>query len=162
MFNPKRARSWTLEQLKLSVQNSTSRRQVLQRLGLREAGGNYDQLKKYIKELGLDTRHFTGMTWNKGLTGIGKPIIPLKEILVKNSQFQSYKLKNRLFTSGIKSKKCELCGWDKKSIDDYLPLELHHKNGDRHDNRIVNLIILCPNCHSLQSNYRGRNKIKKI
>ncbi|MGB4076287.1 MAG: HNH endonuclease [Minisyncoccia bacterium] len=39
-----------------------------------------------------------------------------------------------------------------------MPVELDHVNGDRHDNRIENLRILCPNCHSLKPTHRGRNK----
>ncbi|MDE1988391.1 MAG: HNH endonuclease, partial [Patescibacteria group bacterium] len=41
-----------------------------------------------------------------------------------------------------------------------LPLELDHINGDRHDNRLENLRILCPNCHSLKPTHRGRNMNK--
>ena len=35
--------------------------------------------------------------------------------------------------------------------------ELHHINGNRSDNRLENLIILCPNCHSQTTNFRGKN-----
>ena len=100
-------RKWTIDQLKKSVKNSFSYRQVLIKLGLREAGGNYDQLKKYIKELNLDVGHFKGRGWNAGLRGIGKPIIPLENILTAESYFQSYKLKNRLFSAKLKPKRCE-------------------------------------------------------
>lgn len=55
-------------------------------------------------------------------------------------------------------KKCQLCDWAKYSIDGRLPLEPDHINGDRYDNRIINLRILCPNCHSLQPTHRGKNK----
>ncbi|HCW05920.1 MAG TPA: hypothetical protein DGG95_00985 [Cytophagales bacterium] len=41
-----------------------------------------------------------------------------------------------------------------------MPLELHHKNGNRYDNRLENLMLLCPNCHTLTENYRGK-KLKK-
>jgi 5-methylcytosine-specific restriction endonuclease McrA len=34
---------------------------------------------------------------------------------------------------------------------------LHHINGDRLDNRLENLQLLCPNCHSQTSTYSGRN-----
>lgn len=153
-------RSWMVNQLKKSVLNSTSYRQVLNKLGLKEAGGNYAQIKKYIKEYQLNTKHFKGRGWNKGLRGIGKPRIPLEKILIKNSNFQSFKLKKRLFLAGLKLQSCELCGWAKRKKDDYLPLELDHINGDRYDNRLENLRILCPNCHSLQPTHRGRN-IKK-
>lgn len=160
--NMVKIRTWTFEQLAIAVKTSSSYRQVLGKLGLREAGGNYDQLKKYIREKRLDINHFTGRAWNKGLRGTGKPFIPLEKILVKNSTYQSFKLKKRLFANKLKEPKCEECGWNKRSIDGYLPLELDHINGDRHDNRLKNLRILCPNCHSLQPTHRGKNRKKKI
>ncbi len=151
-------RSWTITQLNQAVKTSTSIRQILQKIGLREAGGNYKQIKKYIEEYSLSTSHLKGRAWNKGLSGINRPRILLENILVKNSGFQSFKLKQRLFDANIKEPRCELCGWAKQSIDGRIPLELHHINGESNDNRLKNLMILCPNCHSLQLNYRGRNK----
>jgi len=156
-----RKRKWTELQLENAVKISTSHRQVLKKLELRMAGGNYEQIKKYIKEFKLNTKHFKGKAWNKGLKGIGKPIIPLAEILKKHSLFQSFKLKKRLFDEGLKKQYCEECGWNKISEGGYLPLELDHINGDRHDNRLKNLRVLCPNCHSLKPTHRGRNKKTK-
>jgi len=154
-------RKWSETQLNSAVKNSKSYRQVLHLLGLKEAGGNYQQIKKYIKEYNLDISHFLGKVWNKGLKGIGKPRLSLESILVKNSSYQSFKLKKRLFLSGIKNQKCEECGWAERNSDGYLPLELDHINGDHSDNRLENLRVLCPNCHSLKSNHRGRNIGKK-
>src|SRR3989344_4942065 len=102
-------RSWSTEQLKNAVKNSFSYRQILAKLGLREAGGNYEQIKKYIGEFKLNIKHFKGRGWNSGLKGIGKPRIPLEKILVLGSYFQSFKLKKRLFTAGLKPKYCEEC-----------------------------------------------------
>src|SRR5258708_23616780 len=95
------------------------------------------------------------------MRGIGKPLIPLENILVKGSLYQSFKLKNRLFKQGLKTEKCEECGWAKLAADGRLPLELDHINGDRHDNRLENLRVLCPNCHSLKTTHTGRNRIKE-
>jgi len=114
-------RRWTVEQLKNAV----------------ETGGNYDQIKKYIKEFNCSIKHLKGSAWNKGLTFKFRPLISLDSILIANSSYQSYKLKKRLFFDKIKEEKCERCGWSEKSIDGRIPVELDHINGDRHDNRIA-------------------------
>ena len=150
-------RSWSEIQLKNAVKNSKSYRNVIRTLGLSPTGGNYDQVKKYIKEYSLSTKHFTGMLWSKGQKLPFRPVIDLKDILKENSDYQSFKLKKRLFLVKLKEPKCEICGWAQISVDGRLPLELDHMNGNRHDNRLENLRILCPNCHSLQTTHRGRN-----
>ena len=157
-----RKRTWTAEQLDRAVKSSSSFRQVLAKLGLREAGGNYVQVQKYIAEQQLDISHFHGKIWNKGLRLPFRPRIPLEQLLIKNSKFASHKLKLRLIRANLKHQNCKECGWAKKSPDGYLPLELDHVNGDSRDNRLKNLRILCPNCHSLKATHRGRNKKKKV
>ena len=152
-----RPRKWTKEDLINAAKKSRSIRQVLGLLGLVEAGGNYVQIKKYLHEYEIDISHFQGRGWNKGLVFVINPPKPLEKILVKNSSYQSHKLKKRLFLEGIKQECCEECGWAARSKDSRIPLELDHINGDRLDNRIKNLRILCPNCHSLKLTHRGKN-----
>lgn len=155
----RRKRSWTDDQLKQAVAESFSYRSVIKKLRLIPAGGNYVQVQRRIKELELPTDHFTGKGWNINLRFINlNPATPLKVWLVKGSTVQSNTLKRRLFKEGLKSPKCELCGWCEVSIDGRIPVELDHINGNRYDNRIENLRILCPNCHSLQLTHRGKNK----
>jgi hypothetical protein len=153
-----KSKSWSREQLAKAVSNSKSVRQVLKQLSLKEAGGNYFQISKYIKEYNIDNSHFTGRAWNKGMTDLKFPRNTLKEILVPGSNFQSYKLKKRLIHEGLKIEKCENCGWAERSKDGRIPLELDHINGNSLDNRLENLRILCPNCHSLEPTHRGRNR----
>src|SRR5678815_3571460 len=81
---------------------------------------------------------------------------PLEEILIPNSTYQSNKLRKRLIKDGIKKPQCARCWrvfWEGKDI----PLELNHINGDNADNRIENVELICPNCHALTDNYRGKN-----
>ena len=151
-------RSWCDEQLLDAVKKSKSYRSVISKLGLIPAGGNYAQVQSRIRDLGLSIDHFTGKGWSKGITYHNSSRPKINDLLVFGGKTQSFKLKKRLFESGLKSPKCEMCGWAEASEDGRIPLELDHINGDHNDNRIENLRILCPNCHSLQPTHRGRNK----
>lgn len=151
-------RSWTDEELVVAVRVSKSYRNVLILLGLIPAGGNYEHVQNRVKILDLDISHFTGKGWNTGMKFRPKDPAPIETLLVRDSTYQSFSLKKRLFAEGFKRPKCELCGWNVRSADGRIPVELDHINGDHHDNRFENLRILCPNCHSLQPTHRGRNK----
>lgn len=67
-------------------------------------------------------------------------------------------LKDRLIK--LRGHKCEDCGlteWKNQLI----PLEAHHIDGDRCNNTLENLLLLCPNCHTLTSNYGSKNNKHK-
>jgi hypothetical protein len=150
-------RKYADEHLIQAVPKARSIAQVLLLIGLRPAGGNYKTVKYRIRQLGLDTSHFGGQAWLKGTKVRTRRPIPLQELLVDGSRYQSFKLKRRLIEEGLKEARCESCGllgWNGEP----LPLELDHINGRNDDNRLMNLRILCPNCHALTSTYRGRNK----
>ena len=151
-----KSKTYSDEQFVEAVKTSMSYRQVLSKLGLKQAGGNYAVMKNRIKDMGLDTSHMTGQAWNKGKTHTNN-IRPIEELLVENSTYQSYKLKLRLIKEGLKQHKCECCGiteWNGQPA----PIELDHIDGNRYNNTIENLRILCPNCHAQTDTYRGKNK----
>lgn len=57
--------------------------------------------------------------------------------------------------------KCQKCGWGEiNPITGKCPLEIHHVDGNRSNNKLDNLELLCPNCHSLTSNYCYLNSKK--
>jgi hypothetical protein len=54
--------------------------------------------------------------------------------------------------------KCARCGWGEKNpYTKNIPLEIEHIDGNFLNNKEDNLILLCPNCHSLTSTYKGAN-----
>lgn len=140
--------------LEKAVKESLSIAGVCRKLNIRPIGGNYKTIKFYIKLHGIDYSHFTGQGWNVGenYRNFGK-VAKLEDILVENSTYTSTsKLKKKLIKEGIKEDKCEKCGlteWNNEPIS----LHLDHINGNNMDNRLENLRLLCPNCHSQTETY---------
>lgn len=153
------------EEIEILVLESTSFSEVLRKLGKAVKGGNVNHLKSKIKEFNIDISHFRGRGWKK----FSKGNIPenkitiekLKELyLNENSEISTYRLKNYLFRFEILENKCFECSlsgnWNGKPIS----LQLDHINGKREDNRLENLRILCPNCHSQTDTYSGKKNGK--
>ena len=84
---------------------------------------------------------------------------PLSTFLAKDTAVSSTYLKKRLVNDGIleyKCAKCSLSEW----LGNKIVLQLDHINGDHYDNRIHNLRLLCPNCHSQTVTFNvGNNKM---
>jgi len=113
-----------------------------------------------------DTINFFGMsnaTWCKAikrgsLVVRAKVVIPLSELLVEDRpQTSRNHLKMRLLKENVLEEVCSECGirsiWNGKP----LVLQLEHINGKSTDNRLENLCLLCPNCHSQTMTFAGRN-----
>lgn len=146
-------KKYTEQELRKSVKESVSIRGTLILLKVTPAGGNYDIFRKAVKHFNIDTSHFIGQSWSKG-----KKLGHIKDIdyyLTDNPEItiRSSYLRIRLINSGYKSRKCENCTLDSWN-NNPIPLELHHMNGIRSDNRLENIQLLCPNCHAFTPNYR--------
>lgn len=147
---------FSYETLSKICAESFSYRECLLKIGCSAAaGGHYDTIKKRIIEYNIDISHFTYKAWNRGKkTG---PKKPLDDYLSNKFPIQTYKLKNRLLKEGVFEHYCMCCHL-KEWMDNPISLELHHIDGNNKNNSLNNLQLLCPNCHALTDNYRGKNK----
>jgi DNA-binding CsgD family transcriptional regulator/5-methylcytosine-specific restriction endonuclease McrA len=101
---------------------------------------------------------FSNATWSSAARRgdvVARPTaMPIEELLSRSRARKH--LKGRLVKAGLLTERCAECGitrWREQP----LSLELHHINGDGHDNRLENLTLLCPNCHSQTDSWGGRN-----
>jgi 5-methylcytosine-specific restriction endonuclease McrA len=114
--------------------------QLLSALGLRNAGGNFDNMKRNLQRLDVDTSHWTGQGWNKD-----------QQLKNWNEYTRGSQVKPHLIK--LRGHACENCKseiW----IDRPIKLELHHIDGNRANNNLSNLQLLCPNCHSYTDSWK--------
>ena len=102
---------------------------------------------------------------NQGGKGISKPNpkarIPLEKILSNEHFATGPMLKRKLLEANLIKDQCNICGllpvWNEKK----LVLQIDHIDGDRSNNALENLRLVCPNCHSQTPTFsRGKNKTK--
>nr|WP_145485299.1 MULTISPECIES: HNH endonuclease [Streptomyces] len=149
---------WTKELLEEAVAASTNMCEVLRHLGLEVVGGHHTHISRRIKSYGIDTSHFRVPT-QRGKSG--RPRTP-EALLAEQPAGQARRvpgdrLKRAMTASGM-PERCARCGTDPVWRGRPLPLEVDHIDGNWRNNRIENLRFLCPNCHSVTDNYRGRGK----
>lgn len=139
------------EELDNIVKESEFYSEVLRKLNWRVHTNFYKRLKLMIEKYNIDCSHF------KEYNDKMHDKQDLKEILIKNSKYTSSRhLKFRLINENILKYECSICGlslWLNKPIS----LHLDHINGINDDNRLENLRLLCPNCHSQTDTYCGKN-----
>jgi len=73
----------------------------------------------------------------------------------KHPTYLSSLLRARLLEAEVLPRCCAHC-----EITEYqghpIPLELHHRDGDHNNHLLLNLCVLCPNCHALTDTYGSK------
>lgn len=136
------------------VGDKTTISDVLKEMGFNPKGGA-KSLRTLIKNILIENGVYNGHAHNKGKNYI---VIPNDDFFIKSDKKRNYwNIRNALFKRGLKEKKCEKCGlykWMGKEI----PVEIHHKDGDKCNNELNNLEVLCPNCHYFTDTYKSKNR----
>jgi 5-methylcytosine-specific restriction endonuclease McrA len=113
---------------------------LMRKLDLRPCGGNYASIKRKVQTLNIDTSHWTGSAWSKD-----------KQLKDWSQYTKAVNLKKHLIIE--RGHKCEKCG-NTEWFGQPIALEVHHIDGDRTNNSLENLQLLCPNCHATTPNWR--------
>ena len=152
MFVPR----YTKQEARDAVASSLCYAHALRKLGLQPVGGNHRLFREYVDEIWrIPTDHFDSERARLTMARRQRPL-PLADVLVENSTYSRAKLKERLSESGIKCRRCELCGQGEQWCGLRMSLILDHVNGVPNDNRIENLRIVCPNCAATLDTRCGR------
>lgn len=135
------------------VAESRSFQELAEKIGYEKTGGGTQAaLKQAVKERELDTSHFLGQGWNKDNYDY--------TLFTKNSPKHNGKTLSKPLIH-LRGNKCECCGLE-TWLGEPIKLEVHHINGDRADNSLENLQLLCPNCHSYTDNFCYKSKYQTI
>ncbi|MDQ0991142.1 HNH endonuclease signature motif containing protein [Streptomyces sp. V3I7] len=152
---------WTREILQSAVSASRNMCEVLRHLEIEAVGGYHTHISRRIKAFGIDTSHFTPAVRTENMRH-NQRRRTADEILVEDTsahprRTSSSRLKRAMRELGVEER-CALCGIEPVWLGEPLPLEVDHIDGSWRNNRLENLRLLCPNCHSTTDSYRGRGK----
>jgi hypothetical protein len=156
---------WNIDSEKMVqiYQSSSSLSEIASKLNLTISSGNFNNIKRRLTEVGCDIQELQLKSKSKSLNALkcshASSKIPLDRILIIDSPYRDNRsLKKRLLEEQLIIHECSSCGIGPKWNEKELVLQLDHKNGINNDNRLINLRLLCPNCHSQTETFCGRHK----
>lgn len=158
-------RGWTREQLEHFLPSARNWTELARLMDQHPRA--IRQMRKMVEVWGLSAEHFESVSetisrlHKEGVKYQGWYKIP-EEVLVQDSPCGK-NIAKRVFKKLFPERfnKCENCGQTPIWNGAPLVLQIDHINGNSNDNRVENLRVLCPNCHSQTDTFSGRNLRRK-
>lgn len=160
-------RKYTEDEFIEAWNTSNSVAECIRKLGFKVGSGHYETLNYTAKILGLTKEHMTEKGWNIGdKLGLAKiNTRPVEEYLRRDIKVSSHSLKKRLIKEGLLETKCSapFCPITFIPVDPFtgekaeIKLTLDHIDGDKYNNLLTNLRLLCTYCHPYTETWTGKN-----
>ena len=115
-----------------------------------------ETLNRYLDLMDIE---YKGNQSGKGMKKSNSREMTLSEYLANSVDIQTNKVRKKILQEGLKPHQCESCKLT-EWLGQPIPLEVHHKDGNRNNNTFENYELLCPNCHAFTDSYRGKNSRK--
>lgn len=141
--------------LSFHVKESFSLWEVFSKMGLSATGSGYRTLRRKVEFLGLDTSHFDPSVGRRR-SGSSKSF-SREDVFREGSSIGTSTLRRHILRDASFPYVCSVCGNNGTHNGIPLTLQIDHINGNRSDNQIHNLRLLCPNCHSQTPTYCRKN-----
>lgn len=130
---------YSKEELEQIVQNSSSLKEVIDKIGYSTHSGNNNiTVKTRLEKFEIDISHFSNSSKIKRTED---------NIFIENSTASQATLRRWYKKNNYTKYECSICGMPPQWNGKELTLILDHINGKNHDNRLENLRWVCPNCN---------------
>ncbi len=151
---------WSKERLESTVKLANCWFNWLEILGIPKRGSNWITLKNKAINYGIDTSHFNYVyaKTHNGFRSVANQ--SEEEFFAPNNPHHRNILKREYVKRVLGGKSvCEICGTE-NWLGKPLVLQIHHKDGNCHNNSIDNLQLLCPNCHTQTDTFCSKKRNK--
>lgn len=143
---------WDIELFRHLCSSSDSLHQVLVGMGKNPSNASYKIARKFSIECDINLPVF-----NK--VGVKRVQQTIDEVFTYGKKRSNESLKRLMVSNLGVANECVCCGSGPEWQGKPLTLQLDHVDGDTLNNRIENLRIVCPNCHSQTDTFcRGKKK----
>ena len=156
--------SLSKEELQKLLDESPSFLSLFATLGLSKYSGHHKNLNRRVEKENLDLTKLNKNRLKKQRAGLCPRPFKLtdEEYFTEGSFRGGSNLKKRLLSGNYLKEVCSDCGIGPEYNNKPLTLQVDHVNGSNEDNRMENLRLLCPNCHSQTDTFCGRSiKLEK-